>query len=109
MARYRSRGPFPSAYPQNRLYKFPGSRLASFRFSPFGLSALRVAASGSSGFPVTLRPTTGFPILLAGRRSCDFYADSVPVGLAPGRGSHVPSRYSSRTALAISSCVTWRT
>ncbi len=45
----------------NRPYEFPGSRLASSRFSPFGLSAFRVAASGSSGSPVTLRPMTGFP------------------------------------------------
>ena len=45
----------------HRTCLFPSIRLASCRFSPFGLSAFRVAASGSSGSPVTLRPTTGFP------------------------------------------------
>src|SRR5437764_10117381 len=39
----------------------PSIRLASCRFSPFGLCAFRVTASGSSGSPVTLGPTTGFP------------------------------------------------
>jgi hypothetical protein len=48
---------------QNRPYEFPGSRLASYRFSPFGLSAFRVAASGYSGSPVALRPVQSFPLL----------------------------------------------
>jgi len=33
-----------------------------------------------------------FPVLLAGRDSCDYDGDSVPMRLAPGRGSRVPSR-----------------
>jgi len=47
----------------HRPYEFPGSRLASFRFSPFGLSAFRVAASGSSGSPVPLRPADDLLVL----------------------------------------------
>src|SRR5947209_20619527 len=40
--------------------------------------------------PLALR--LAFPALLAGRHSCDYDGDSVPLRLAPGRGSHVPSR-----------------
>jgi hypothetical protein len=40
--------------------------------------------------PLALR--LAFPVLLAGRYSCDYYGDSVPMRLAPGRGSRVPSR-----------------
>src|SRR5947209_513655 len=40
--------------------------------------------------PLALR--LAFPALPAGRHSCDSDGDSVPLRLAPGRGSHVPSR-----------------
>jgi len=44
--------------------------------------------------PFALR--LAFPALLAGHNSCDYYGDSVPMRLAPGRGSHVPSRWDVR-------------
>jgi hypothetical protein len=53
----------PSALLRTGRASFPSIRLASCRFSPFGLSALRVAASGSSSSPVALRPVQSFPLL----------------------------------------------
>ncbi len=64
LARYRSYGPFPCVFLWNRPYEFTEGRLASIRFSPFGLSAFVIGASGSIGSSATLGPTTGFPSLL---------------------------------------------
>lgn len=42
MASYCSCSPLPSVLLVNRPYEFPGSRLASCRFSPFGLPAFHL-------------------------------------------------------------------
>jgi hypothetical protein len=41
--------------------------------------------------PVVLRPVNGATVSLVGRYAHDYYHDSVTIGLAPLRRSHVPS------------------
>src|SRR5436305_4324942 len=42
-----------------------------------------------------------FPVLLAGRHSCDYDGDGVPVRLSSGRGSHVPSQRDVSSATSV--------